>query len=155
MCYLVYISTDFEGNLSQHNSALISFEKDFTNCEPEIIDLLLYKYHWYVGSKAGCSCTFRHLSSIELGFGEPVYWYEEPPDEIEATKIFYDEISSLISQGNKVDCIDIWAGTKRDQIKRFEVDLSSVPKDAFRFFENHHFVFNNTERKTDHHLYMK
>ena len=155
MCYLVYISTDFEGNLSQHNSALISFEKDFTNCEPEIIDLLLYKYHWYVGSKAGCSCTFRHLSSIELGFGEPVYWYEESSDEIEATKIFYDEISSLISQGNKVDCIDIWAGTKRDQIKHFEVDLSSVPRDAFRFFENHHFVFNNAERKTDHHLYLK
>jgi hypothetical protein len=152
MCYLVYISTDFEGNLSQHNSDLISFEKDFTNCEPEIIDLLLYKYHWYVGSKAGCSCTFRHLSSIELGFGEPVYWYDEPSDEIEATKIFYDEISSLISQGNKVDCIEIWAGTKSDQIKRLEVDLSSVPKDAFRFFENHHFVFNNAERKTDNQL---
>ena len=152
MCYLVYISTDFEGDLSQHNSALISFEKDFTNADTEIIDLLLYKYHWYVGSKAGCSCTFRHLSSIELGFSEPVYWYEESSDEIEATKIFYDEISSLISQGNKIDCIEIWAGTKRDQIKRLEVDLSAVPRDAFRFFENPHFVFNNAERKTDNQL---
>jgi hypothetical protein len=152
MCYLVYISTDFEGDLSQHNSALISFEKDFTSADTEIIDLLHYKYRWYVGSKAGCSCTFRHLSSIELGFGEPVYWYEESSDEIEATKIFYDEISSLISQGNKVDCIEIWAGTKKDQIKRLEVDLSSVPRDAFRFFENHHFVFINTERKTDNQL---
>ncbi len=140
MCYLVYISTDFEGDLSQHNSALISFEKDFTNCEPEIIDLLLYKYHWYVSSKAGCSCTFRHLSSIELGFGELVYWYEEPLDEIEATKIFYDEISSLISQGNKVDCIEIWAGTKRDQIKRLEVDLSSVSRNSFRFFSGLYFI---------------
>ena len=152
MCYLVYISTDFEGNLSQHNSALISFEKDFTNADKEIIDLLLYKYHWYVGSKAGCSCTFRHLSSIELVFGEPVYWYEESSDEIEATKIFYDEISSLISQGNKVDCIEIWAGAKKGQIKRLEVDLSAVPRDAFRFFENHHFVFNYAERKTDYQL---
>jgi len=152
MCYLVYISTDLEDDLSQRNSALISFEKDFTYYEPEIIDLLLYKYHWYVGSKAGCSCTFRHLSSIELGFGEPVYWFEEPSDEIEATKIFYDEISSLITQGKKVDCIDIWAGTKCHQIKRIEVDLSSVPRDAFRFFENHHFVFNNSERKTDNQL---
>ena len=152
MCYLFYISTDFEGDLSRHNSALISFEKDFANCQPEIIDLLLYEYHWYVGSKAGCSCTFRHLSSIELSFGEPVYGYEEPSDEIEATKIFYDEISSLISQGNKVDCIEIWAGTKRDQIKRLEVDLSSVSRNSFRFFENHHFVFNNAERKTDNQL---
>ena len=149
MCYLVYISTDFEGDLSEHNSALISFEKDFTNADTEIIDLLLYNYNWYVGSKAGCSCTFRHLSSIELGFGEPVYWYEESSDEIEATKIFYDEISSLISQGNKVDCIEIWAGAEKGKIKCLEVDLSLVSRDAFRFFENHHFVFNNSERKTD------
>jgi len=152
MCYLVYISTDFEGDLSQHNSALISFEKYFTNADTEIIDLLLYKYHWYVSSKAGCSCTFRHLSSIELGFGEPVYWYEESSDEIEATKIFYDEILSLIFQGNKVDCIEIWEGTNKNQVKLLEVDLSAVPRDAFRFFENHHFVFNNSERKTDNQL---
>lgn len=155
MCYLVYISTDFEGDLSQHNSALISFEKDFNNADTEIIDLLLYEYHWYVSSKAGCSCTFRHLSSIELGFGEPVYWYEESSDEIEATKIFYDEISSLISHGSKVDCIEIWSATKKDQIKRLEIDLSAVPRDAFRFFENHHFVFNRAKRKTDNQLWLK
>ena len=84
MCYSVYLSTDFEGDLSQHSSALIRFEKDFTNCEPEIMDLLLYEHPWYVGSKAGCSCTFRHLSSVELGFGKPVDWYAEELDEIEA-----------------------------------------------------------------------
>ena len=39
----------------------------------------------HVGSKSGCSCTFRHLYSIELGFGEPVDWYPEEPDAIEAT----------------------------------------------------------------------
>jgi hypothetical protein len=141
MCYIVYISTDFAGDLSRHNSALISFEKDLTNCEPEIRGLLQYKHPWYVGSKAGCSCTFRHLLSVELGFGEPVDWYVEHPDEIEATKIFYDVVTSLISSGNKVDCIDIWAWTKKDQIKRLGVDLLSISRDAFRFFENHHFVF--------------
>ena len=152
MCYLVYISTDFEGDLSRHNSALIRFEKDFSNCAPEVMDLLLYKYSWYVASKAGCSCTFRHLSSIELGFGKPVGWYEEHLDEIEATKIFYDEISGLISQGNKVDCIEIWSGTKKDHIKRLKVDLSLIARDDFRFFENYHFVFYYAERKTDNHL---
>ena len=152
MCYLVYISTDFEKDLSRYDSALISFAKDFTGADKAIMDLLLYKYHWYVGSKAGCSCTFRHLSSAELGFGEPVYWYEESSDEIEATKIFYDQISSLISQGKNVDCIEIWSGTKKDQIKHLEVDLSLVRRDAFRFFENHHFVFKNAERKSDNQL---
>ena len=62
MCYSVYISTDFEGDLSQHNSALISFDKDFTDRDPEVIDLLLHKYIWYVGSKAGCSCTYQQFN---------------------------------------------------------------------------------------------
>jgi hypothetical protein len=47
------------GGFALMNTALISFEKDFTNCESEVLYLLQYKYHWYVGSKAGCSCTFR------------------------------------------------------------------------------------------------
>ena len=141
MCYSVYISTDFEGDLSRHNSALIGFEKDFTNSKPEALDLLKYQHRWFVGSKAGCSCTFRHLLSVELGFGEPVEWYAEEPEEIEATKMFYDVVKSLISSGSKVDCIDIWEGTKKDRIKRLAVDLPSISRDAFRFFENHHFVF--------------
>ena len=141
MCYLVYISTDFEGDLSQHNSALISFEKDLTNREPEIMDLLQHNHPWYVGSKAGCSCTFRHLLSVELGFGKPVDWYEENSDSIKATRIFYDVASSLISSGNTIDCIEIWSGTKKDQIKRLKLDLSTIKRDEFRFFENHHFIF--------------
>ena len=143
MCYLVYISTDFKGDLAQHNSGLISFEKDVSEGDPDIIDLLQYKNRWYVGSKAGCSCTFRHLHSIELGFGRPVEWYAEDPDEIDATRLFYDVIIDLISAGNQVDCIEIWAGTKKDQIKRLEVNLGSISRKAFRFFENHHLVFSD------------
>ena len=141
MCYLVYMSTDFPGDLTQHNSILINFNKHFSNCEPEIVDMLLYRHHWYVGSKSGCSCTFRHLSSVEIGFGKPVDWYEENSDEIGATRIFYNVALSLISSGNKLDCIEICAGTRKDQIKRLKVDLSTISRDEFRFFENHHFIF--------------
>lgn len=142
MCYLVYISTDFAGDLTRHNCALVSFEKDFTHADSTILDLLLYDHLWYVGSKAGCSCTFRHLLSVELGFGEPVDWSPEETDEIEATKMFYDVVAGLTSAGHKVDCIEIWADTKRDQITRLSVDMGAVSRDAFRFFENHHFIFS-------------
>jgi hypothetical protein len=143
MCYLIYISTDSSEDLSQHNSALIRFEKDYGNYAPEVLDLLQYEYPWYVASKAGCICTFRHLSSIELGFAEPVDWYEESSNEIEATRIFYDIASSLILSGKNIDCIEIWTGTRKDQIQHLKVDLSSIRRDEFRFFENHHFVFSN------------
>ena len=141
MCYLVYMSTDFPGDLTQHNSILISFNKHFSDFEPEIRDLLLYKYLWYVGSKSGCSCTFRHLSSVEIGFGKPVDWYPENSDAIKATRIFYNVALSLISSGNTIDCIEIWSGTTKDQIKRLKVDLLTIKRDEFRFFENHHFIF--------------
>lgn len=143
MCYLVYISTDFDGDLALRNSTLVSFEKDFTHTDPAIVDLLLYKHLWYVGSNAGCSCTFRHLPSVGLGFGEPVEWFPEEADEIEATKMFYDVIADLKTAGHKVDCIEIWAGTRKDEIKRLTVHLDNIPRDAFRFFENHHFIFSN------------
>ena len=141
MCYLVYLSTDFEGDLSQHNCALIRFEKNFSDTDPAVLDLLEYEDRWFVGSKAGCSCTFRHLLSVELGFGEPVEWFPEEADEIEATKLFYDVVSDLISAGHKLDCIQIWNGTKKDQVIRLAVDLDGVSRNAFRFFENHHFIF--------------
>jgi len=143
MCYLVYISTDSAEDLSEHNCSLIRFEKNFGNHSPGIMDILLYKYPWYVASKAGCSCTFRHLTSIELGFSKPVDWYHEEPEEIKATQLFYDVVSSLIFSGKKLDCIEIWSGTKKDQIKNLKVDLPSVGRDEFRFFENYHFVFCN------------
>jgi hypothetical protein len=141
MCYLVFISTDADQELLSQDSSLVSFEKNLGDYEPEIVNSLQYSQKWYVKSKSGCSCTFRHLFSIELGFGEPVDWYKEESDEIEATKAFYDVVVNLLSAGNQVDCISIWTGTKVDQIKHLEVDLSSISRDSFRFFENHHFIF--------------
>ncbi len=141
MCYLVYLSTDFEGDLSQQDAALIRFAKDFADTDPAVLDLLQYEHRWFVGSKAGCSCTFRHLLSVELGFGEPVEWFPEEADEIKATGLFYDVVSDLISAGHKIDCIQIWNGTKKDQVIRLAVDLDGVSRNAFRFFENHHFIF--------------
>ena len=144
MCYLVFISTDSDQELSSHNSSLISFEKNLGNCDPEIVSLLKYSQKWFVKSISDCSCTFRHLHSIELGFGEPVDWYEEESEEIEATKAFYELIVNLISAGYQVDCISIWEGTKIEQIRYLEVDLFSMSRDSFRFFENHHFSFKGS-----------
>ncbi len=102
---------------------------------------LLHSQKWYVGSKSGCSCNFRHLGSTELGFGEPVDWYPEEEDDILATAELYKVILRLVSEGNQVDCLDIWEGYERGEVKTLVVNLKVVPKEDFRFFENHHFVF--------------
>lgn len=141
MCYSVYLSTDAGGDLTVHNTPLIRFKKEWKPREHEAPGFMRYPHTWFVGSKSGCSCTFRHLHSIELGFGAPEDWYPEGPDEIEATKLFYDVVSAMVMRGSHVDCISLWTGATKDMVQTLDVDLSSIEKEAFRFFENHHFVF--------------
>jgi hypothetical protein len=82
--------------------------------------------------------------SVDLGFGEPAEWYPEEPEDIAATIRFIAVMRDLIARGAAVDCIGAWpqgdgaaalAGT-------IDVDLSGIGDQAFRFFENHRFVFS-------------
>ena len=80
MCYSIYLSTDSNRDLSTENSDLLRFKQE--TIEEPIRSILQNEHQWYVGSQSGCSCTFRHLYSTELGFAEPVDWYQEDDDEI-------------------------------------------------------------------------
>jgi hypothetical protein len=77
-----------------------------------------------------------------LGFGEPVDWYEEGEDEIAATLLFINFIRQISKLGFQVDCIDTWEGTGREDIIETSVNLNDIADNQFRFFENHHFVFD-------------
>ena len=140
MCYSIYLSTNSDQDLSAENCDLVSFSKEPV---PESYrSLLKFPHQWFVGSKSMCSCTFRHLFSIELGFGEPVDWYEESEDEIAATLLFINIIRRISKLGFQVDCIDTWEGTGREDFVETSVNLDDIADDQFRFFENHHFVFD-------------
>ena len=143
MCYAVYLSTDSLANLSNHNTELVRFERINISSKDPVVELLEFVHKWYVGSKTGCSCTFRHLTSIELGFAELEDWYHEEKDELEATQQLYEVISSLLLSGNKVDCLDRWEGVQPEQIKTLEVSLTAVSKKTFRLFENYRFIFRH------------
>jgi len=141
MCYQLLLSTSCERDLTRLNSKLVVFSRQL----PEIpaSERLNYRNRWYVGSKSGCSCTFRHLHSVELGFGAPVDWYPEEADEIAATGELVGIIRDLLAQGELVDCIDSWEDNDIDSVsqKVVSVDLAEISDDQFRLFENHHFVF--------------
>jgi hypothetical protein len=139
VCYAVYLSTDSPQDLAQHNIDLIHFEHESI---PESVgSMLLYPHQWYVGSKSGCSCTFRHLYSVELGFGKLVAWYQEDEHEIAATLLFVKVVRALVERGHKVDCVDAWHGASMDDIHHRQVNLNELKDEQFRFFENHHFHF--------------
>ena len=70
MCYNLYLSTDNQKKLSEYNTELVKFRRIGKSDKSCFTTLLKNSNKWYVGSKSGCSCTFRHLASIELGFGE-------------------------------------------------------------------------------------
>jgi hypothetical protein len=143
MCYVILLSTSSDEDLTRHNSDLVRFSRELP--DDGDVEKLNYPHRWYLGSKAGCSCTFRHLYSIELGFGEPVYWYEEAPDEIAATLEAIAVIRRMVDRGDEVDCLDAWPRENLSPaVMDLDVDLSKVADAEFRFFENHHFVFRST-----------
>ena len=141
MCYALYLSTDNQKDLTKHNSDLVRFEPILNDDENHFTMLLKNRNKWYVGSKSGCSCTFRHLKSIELGFGEPEDWYREDQDEIDATKELFHLIEQIIFSEDQVDCISIWEGSDPEDVVKMDVQLSLLSEVSFRFFDNHHFVF--------------
>ena len=89
MCNVVYLSTDGEEDLSIHNNELVRFEKKQDLSADPALRLLTFPHRWYLGSKTGCSCTFRHWLGVNGSpcFGHPEDWYPEDVDEIQATKI--------------------------------------------------------------------
>ena len=141
MCYSIYLSTDSDQDLSSRNSDLVRFKKEPIP-EP-YLSKLRYPNQWYVGSKTGCSCTFRHLYSVELGFSEPVEWCEEDEYEIAATLTFIKVIRQIFKQGLKADCVDTWEGTQPGEMIEISVNLDDIGDEQFRFFENHHFLFES------------
>jgi hypothetical protein len=148
MCYAVYISTDSPINLSERNSDLVRFEKLTDRDSDPCISLLEFPNKWYVGSKSGCSCTFRHLhsSSVELGFSEPVDWYAEEQDDLDATRELYEALHDIVSSGYRLDLVDRWEGSRPEDITVLDISLDDVPATAFRMFEDH--KFRLTKRST-------
>jgi hypothetical protein len=144
MCYSLYLSTDSPAGLRVYNTDLVRFQQaeDYEYKTAFIIGLLEFPNRWFVGSRSGCSCTFRHLSAIELGFGAPEDWYEEQQDDLDATQQLYDVIVRLLRSGQRVDCIDIWSGAELNDIKTLPVSVEAVPKEAFRLFEGYRFIFD-------------
>lgn len=146
MCYSVYISTDSSENLSELNSQRVKFEKLSGLNDASCTALLDFSNKWYVGSKSGCSCTFRHLTSTELGFSDPVDWYEEEQDELDATRELYATLSNLLGSGHQVDLIDSWQGARPQDMITLDVSLDEVSPTAFRLFENHKFKLKRSNK---------
>ena len=143
MCYVLLLSTTSNEDLTVHNNELVRFSRDL----PPTTDVVSLKYprKWYIGSRSGCSCSFRHLYSTELGFGEPVDWYEEQPEDVEATLQVIALIRQLVVGNELVDCIDVWEHQEMAPrpTRGLDVVLRTLRDGEFRFFENYHFTFTN------------
>jgi len=140
MCYSLYLSTSSPEELMKYNSELVRFKR------PEPADekwtgLLRYEHTWFVGSKSQCSCTFRHFTSPDLGFTEPLDWFPEDEDNVRAAAELYRVIRGLVSAGAQVDCLDAWYDAGPDAIKEMAVKLDAISEKQFLLFENYHLLF--------------
>jgi len=139
MCYAVYVSTNSPEDLAGRNSELVRFRIVSDSETDPCAALLEFPKRWFVGSKSECSCTFRHTASVELGFTEPVDWYPEDEDALDATRELYRTLKFLVSSGYQVDLVDCWEGAKPADIATADVWLDDVSEAKFRMFENYRF----------------
>jgi hypothetical protein len=141
MCYVVYLSTVSEEDLSAHNHGLFMLSRVEDRDEEPAISLLRYPNRWYLESKYGsCSCHFRHwMEGNGDEFGPTVDWFPEDPEDVESTAAFYDIVARLVRAGDEVDVVDAWNGTPTEDIRTIDVSLARVDRDSFRFFENARF----------------
>lgn len=140
MCYALLLSTTSNENLSQYDREEVRFSRTIVDHLPA--DQLLYPNRWYVGSRTGCSCSFRHLYQPDLGFGVPENWFPEEETDVQATQFFIHLVRSLLAKGENVDCIDAWEGNSEGPLSQLQVNLKQIRDEEFRFFENHHFDFS-------------
>ena len=140
MCYALLLSTTSNEDLSRYDSEEVRFSRTIADHLP--VDRLLYPNQWYVGSRTGCSCSFRHLYQSDLGFGAPEDWFPEEDADLQATQIFIRLVRTLLLQGEHVDCIDTWDGNREMPFAHLPVNLDQIRDDEFRFFENYHFDFS-------------
>ena len=144
VCHMVYISTDCADDLSAQASELVRFERPAAQKQCPPPPMLKHEHKWFVGSKFGCSCAFRHLprESVELGFRKSEDWYPEAPEHLDATRLLYGTLNNLIQRGYRVDLLDCWSGDENKDVVALDVSLSQVSADHFRMFEGH--LFNLT-----------
>ncbi len=147
MCNFVYISTDSPDDLKKYNSDLVKFEPIADPASVLCYSLLKNQNKWYVASKSGCSCTFRHLlpESLSLGFHEPESWFKEDKDEIDATCELYRVLMRILESGYKLELIDHWCDTSPDNIIPLDVNLDDVSEKEFRLFEDHKFYLKKNK----------
>jgi hypothetical protein len=143
MCYMTVLSTDSPEDLGPSSTPLVRFSREMPRLPEE--SHLAHAHRWFVASRHGCSCGFRHLyvDSVTLGFGEPQDWFPEEAADVEATREVSALIQRLLDGGARVDCVDAWAHGRptAELAGTVHVHLGTVGDRGFRFFENHRFVF--------------
>jgi hypothetical protein len=151
MCNVVYLSTTSTEDLALRNTDFVRFSKDPEKMKwmtTEQSKYLGFPQKWFVGSKTGCSCTFRYLmpECVELGFGEPEDWFPESADSIQGTLQVISIIRELVAKEEQVDCVDFLSGGSNEVVPlagETEVNLRKIRDQDFRFFENYRFIFSS------------
>lgn len=146
MCYMIVLSTNSDRNLADLNSDFVVFSKVLPATSKTAF--LKFEHQWYLGSKDGCSCGFRHLDrqNVALGFCDPQDWYPEESDDIAATVEAFTVLKSIATEGVELDCIDVWTSDEDDDgplAGEMTVNLATLSSTSFRFFEGHRSLLLN------------
>ena len=142
MSYLIYLSTDSNDDLSRHDNELFHFEPP--SLWPQYSGKLLHPNRWVLNGIFKPSNGFRVLGQemLDLGFCAQQEWFPEDAADVLATSRFVEWLIRLLENGSKVDCACVLLGEAFVEASVLKLSLNELDGNTFRFFENHHFVFD-------------
>jgi len=143
MCFTIYWSATSSDSFDDVGEDFCRLEKGIPAAIDEL-GHLHYPHKWTMRCRYGCGCYFRHADrDLDLAsFCPPEDWSgEEDPVDMEATAKFYDFALSIVNGGFQMDLIDVWEGEEHRPFPTFQVPLSALNRNDFRFLEGCRFDF--------------
>ena len=134
MCYELYISAN-NPLKEQLKSEYVSFEQINDAQRNNLSSHLKHEFNYYIGSKAGCSCSFRYWEN-DFGFTEPQDWTDEDPDDIKGTIALYKAIINLFPSSTLITIIPTWCGDDIPSQETELINLDSIAENKFIIFTN-------------------
>jgi hypothetical protein len=142
MCYSVAFSTTSEEDFEMHGPFYYIAPIAENERESEVLG---YPNRWYVGCRyGGCSCHFWHTDQYTAvpTFKPLEHWQsEEDPEDVEATTAFFDLVARVVTEGHRIDVMDMSQDMMPQYVMTLPVSLGAVPREMLRFYNGWRFDF--------------
>ena len=145
MCYFTHIALSKMVDPPPHTELLrVSYVAPTPGPGPQELDRTWFtnQHIYYLGSKSGCSCTFRYWQH-EIGMVPPQDWAHEDPGDpaLLATRELFRWLRHLHEDGIDIELVVKWATEPLPRNEFIAINLDDITEETFLMFDDYKIKF--------------